>query len=108
MPHIIVEKENNESGGNYKGSSELVRNCEDLNELVVNCEDSNESGGSCEESNESGRNCEESNELVRIHDESERSDQFFCKNDLILDFGDENFDEYYNNSEVESYSNSWV
>ncbi|CAG8831692.1 34644_t:CDS:1, partial [Gigaspora margarita] len=82
-------------------------NYESSNESVEKYEGSNESDRNCEGSNESNRNCEGSNDSIRNYDNDEDSGQSL-ENNLISEFGDENFDEYYNDLEIENFSNSWL
>ncbi|CAG8796110.1 28373_t:CDS:2, partial [Gigaspora margarita] len=84
----------------------MEENYESSNESVENYEGSNESDRNCEGSNESNRNCEGSMNRLEIMIMMKALVNLL--NDLISDFGDENFDEYYNDLEVENYSNSWL
>ncbi|CAG8696665.1 18204_t:CDS:1, partial [Acaulospora morrowiae] len=72
-------------------------NGEEFNESVKNHNSCGE--GSNQGSNQNHNNCGEGSQFV-----SEGSVDKF--NDMILDLGDENYDEYYNN-EVENYVNTW-
>ncbi|CAG8759678.1 710_t:CDS:1 [Cetraspora pellucida] len=81
-------------------------NYENSNESVENHEGSSESVENHEGSSESDRNYEGSNKSIRSCDNDKNPGQS-PENELILDFGDKNFNEHYNDLEVENYSNYW-